>query len=332
MHLACTRSPGFIAPRRSPIVEELRGAGCDVRVAAFGADPVRRLPPGPLLLRVSDPVMLEAARALTDASIPYVGPGADAMARCYDKYEAWRIASAAGIDCPATTLARDAGALPFPLFVKPRRGSDSIGVRQLRRGPIPPPWRTDGFIAQERIVGAELTIAVLHGRIGVPLQIFLSEGTPYSFTRKYFWRPARAPVAAASLADRVRDAAERIASVLHVDWAARIDFIHEQEYRPVALSRMRRRAARGRAVGVRHQPRGGRHRARGAAAAAARLARTKCLGGAGRSRDKSWTVPTSTTRSGCQSPMSNPCETIRVPGRSSASSLGRSCRLIRGRR
>jgi D-alanine-D-alanine ligase len=211
------------------IVEELRGAGCDVRVAGFGADAVRRLPPGPLLLRLSDPVMLKAARALTDASLPYVGPGADAMARCYDKYEAWRIASAAGIDCPATTLARAAGALPFPLFIKPRRGSDSIGVRLLRRGPIPPPWRTDGFIAQERIVGAELTIAVLHGRIGVPLQIFLPEGTPYSFTRKYFWRPARAPVTAASLAGRVRDAAERIAFALNVDWAARIDFIHERE-------------------------------------------------------------------------------------------------------
>jgi D-alanine-D-alanine ligase-like ATP-grasp enzyme len=211
------------------IVDELRGAECNVSVERFGADTVRRLRPGPLLLRLSDPVMLDAARALTDASIPYVGPSADAMARCYDKYAAWRIASAAGIDCPATALARDADTLSFPLFVKPRRGSDSIGVRLLRRGPITPRRRTDGFIAQERIVGAELTIAVLQGRIGRSLQIFLPEGTPYSFMRKYFWRPARAPVADASLAGRVRDAAERIASALHVDWAARIDFIHERD-------------------------------------------------------------------------------------------------------
>jgi len=186
------------------IVEELRGAGCDVSVERFGADSARRLPPGPLLLRLSDPVMLDAARALTDASIPYIGPSAGAMARCYDKYEAWRIASAAGIDCPATALARDAGTLSFPLYIKPRRGSDSIGVRLLRRGPIPPRWRTDFCIAQERIVGAELTIAALHGRIGVPLQIFLPEGTPYTFTRKYLWRPARAPVVEAPLAGRVR--------------------------------------------------------------------------------------------------------------------------------
>jgi len=211
------------------IVEELRGAGCDVSVERFGADSARRLPPGPLLLRLSDPVMLDAARALTDASIPYIGPSAGAMARCYDKYEAWRIASAAGIDCPATALARDAGTLSFPLYIKPRRGSDSIGVRLLRRGPIPPRWRTDFCIAQERIVGAELTIAVLHGRIGVPLQIFLPEGTPYTFTRKYLWRPARAPVVEAPLARPRARAAERIASALRVDWAARIDFIHEKD-------------------------------------------------------------------------------------------------------
>ena len=209
------------------IAAELRGAGCDVRVATFRADAAVLLPPGPVLLRLSVPVMLDAARTLTAAAIPYVGPSAAAMARCYDKYEAWRLASGAGIDCPVTTLARDADTLPFPLFVKPRFGSDSLGVRLTRSGPIPRRRRTDGFIAQERIVGAELTIAVLHDRIGVPLQIFLPAGTPYSFARKYFWRPARAPVANASLGDRVREAAARIASALRVDWAARIDLIHE---------------------------------------------------------------------------------------------------------
>jgi len=208
------------------IVAELRGAGCDVRVELFRADAVARLPPG-LLLRVSDPVMLEAAGALTGASIPYIGPSTGAMARCYDKFEAWRFASAAGVDCPATVLARDAGALSFPLILKPRRGSDSIGVRLLRNGPIPRRVRTDGHIAQERIVGAELTIAVLHGRVGLPLRIFLPGGTPYSFTRKYFWRPGRGPVADATLAGRVREEAQRVAAVLGVDWAARIDFLHE---------------------------------------------------------------------------------------------------------
>lgn len=209
------------------VVAELRAAGCEVRVERFQADAA---PPRSalLLLRVSDPVMLEAAQALTAASIPYIGPSAAAMTRCYDKYEAWRIASAAGVDCPATALACDAGAQPFPLILKPRRGSDSIGVRLVRRGPIPDRARTRDYIVQERILGAELTIAVLHGRVGMPLQIFLPEGTPYSFARKYCWRPGRGPVADAALAARVRELAQRVAAALGVDWAARIDLIHER--------------------------------------------------------------------------------------------------------
>lgn len=211
------------------IVQELRDAGCAVRFETFDVNGIAHLPAGPMLLRLSDPVMLAAARALTHAAIPYIGPSAAAMARCYDKYETARLAAAAGIDCPDTALACDAGALPFPLFVKPRHGSDSIGVRRLRHGPIPRRQRTDGFIVQEQIVGAELTIAVIHGRVGIPLHIDLPEGTPYSFARKYCWRPARAPVRAAPLAGRVREVAAHVAAALDVDWAARIDLIHETE-------------------------------------------------------------------------------------------------------
>jgi hypothetical protein len=267
------------------IVAELRGAGCDVRVELFRADALARLPPG-LLLRVSDPVMLETTGALTGASIPYIGPSAGAMARCYDKFEAWRFASAAGVDCPATVLARDAGALSFPLILKPRRGSDSIGVRLLRNGPIPRRVRTDGHIAQERIVGAELTIAVLHGRVGLPLRIFLPGGTPYSFTRKYFWRPGRGPVADATLAGRVREEAQRVAAVLGVDWAARIDFLHE-----AATGRLRFLDATWRRSPARgpHSPRASRRPGWGAPSSCGccSAVRTEGLTGAGWSRDRS---------------------------------------------
>jgi D-alanine-D-alanine ligase-like ATP-grasp enzyme len=61
----------------------------------------------------------------------------------------------------------------------------------------------------------------------MPLEIFLPAGTPYSFARKYLWRPARAPVADAALAARVRELAPRVAAALGVDWAARVDLIHE---------------------------------------------------------------------------------------------------------
>jgi len=116
------------------IAAELRDSGRAVREAVFREGEVGLLPPGPLLLRLSDPVMLAAAEALGRAGVRYLGPSAGAMARCYDKWEAHRIAAAAGIDCPGTALAGDAGGMPFPLVVKPRRGSDSIGMRLVAGG------------------------------------------------------------------------------------------------------------------------------------------------------------------------------------------------------
>lgn len=63
---------------------------------------------------------------------------------------------------------------------------------------------------------------MFHGRIaGTPLRIHLPEGAPYSFFRKYLLRPARAPLADAALAERVRSTALGIARMFAVDWAAR---------------------------------------------------------------------------------------------------------------
>lgn len=209
------------------IAAELAAAGRPGPVVRFDPCRLERLPAGPLLLRVSDPLMLRAAEALTRAGIPYLGPGAAAMARCYDKHEAWRIASGAGIDCPATALGRDWVGRPAPFIVKPRRGSDSIGVRLIRRGGLPNRHRNDRMLVQEYVCGTELTIAVLRGRVGAPLRIELPEGTIYSFGRKYVWRPGRAPLRVGALAARIRDTADRIAGALGVDWAARIDLLHE---------------------------------------------------------------------------------------------------------
>jgi len=111
--------------------------------------------------------------------------------------------------------------------LKPRRGSDSVGVRLLARGPIPGRARTSATIAQEHVRGAELTVGVLRDQAGMPLRILLPEGAPYTFFRKYLLRPPRAPLADAGLAERVRLAALKIAGIFAVNWAARIDLIHE---------------------------------------------------------------------------------------------------------
>ncbi len=120
-----------------------------------------------------------------------------------------------------------AAGLSFPIVVKPRWGSDSLGMRLVRTRPIPKRARSAGFIAQEQIVGAELTVAVIHDCVGMPLRLDLPAGTPYSFARKYLLRPHRTPVADEALAERVRRLATEIAGVYAVDWAARIDLIHE---------------------------------------------------------------------------------------------------------
>jgi len=188
-----------------------------VPLVVLQAEKIPELP----LLRLSDSVMLEVTRTLTQSSVPYLGPGAAVLQRCYDKAEAGRIVAAAGIDCPAS------GFDSFPVLVKPRRGSDSIGVRVLRRGPVPARFASDAYLAQEFLRGSELTIGVLHGRAGAPLRILLPEGTPYSFLRKYLLPPRKQALAPGRLADRVRDTALQIAGLLEVDWAARIDFMHE---------------------------------------------------------------------------------------------------------
>jgi D-alanine-D-alanine ligase-like ATP-grasp enzyme len=201
------------------------------RIAAELGSPVRvfderSLQPGPFLLRLSDPVMLRATQLLTRAGIAYAGPGAATMELCYDKLAATRLAAAQGIECPATELAESADAMAFPLLIKPRRGSDSIGIRILPSGPIPRRYRNE-HLAQELVRGAELTVAVLGGVAGSPLRIDLPEGTPYSFMQKYLLRPRRGPLRDAGLAERICETALKIAALLGVDWAARIDFIHE---------------------------------------------------------------------------------------------------------
>jgi len=208
------------------VAAELRRAGHAVRIVHFRTHGVAKLPAGPLLLRLSDPVMLAAADALTRAGIPFVGPSAAVMARCYDKYEAHRIAVGNGIDCPATALGSAADGMRFPLIVKPRHGSDSIGLR-LASGRLPTGAKNDRYLVQERVLGAELTVAVVGGRVGSPLRLDLPEGTLYTFARKYLLRPGRAPLADALLAERAQAVARTVVAVFGVNWAARVDLIHE---------------------------------------------------------------------------------------------------------
>jgi len=208
------------------IAAELRAAGADVRLARI--DDAIAQAARTVLVRMSDPVMLPAVERLQSAGIAYCGPDPEVLARCYDKARAYAIARSNGIECPHTVAAVDADPLPRPLVLKPRRGSDSIGLKVLRTGPIPASCRHRDYLAQPLVRGAELTVAILGNEVGVPLRIVLGEDALYTFRRKYLRPPAREPLTDARLAERVRELALRAARAFGIGWAARLDLIHER--------------------------------------------------------------------------------------------------------
>ena len=208
------------------VARELAAAGNRVRLACLDARAPELLRGERLLLRVSDPRMLSLTSALAAAGIDYLGPAADVMARCYDKYGATERLRAQGIDCPPTGLASDAHGIAAPRILKPRCGSDSLGVRTIGARPVPEHKRTPEFLVQKHVFGTELTLAVVRGRIGVPLRIELAEGVPYSFMRTYLLRP-RLRLAEGTLHRRAIALAREVVAALGADWAVRIDLIHE---------------------------------------------------------------------------------------------------------
>ena len=115
--------------------------------------------------------MFEAVEALSSASVPYIGPGFEAMKRCYDKYAASRLLTANGFTCPETELGTEADRIDFPVVLKPRWGSDSIGLRHYAHGPVPACKRNERYIVQRYIRGTEITMGVLNGQAGAPLHI-----------------------------------------------------------------------------------------------------------------------------------------------------------------
>jgi len=208
------------------VVRELRSAGRSVEVFTFEHG---RWPRGRrILLRLSDPALLDAVQALQAAGIAYRGPGAGALERCYDKWQAYQIVLRSGIDCPETRMASDENSLARPLVVKPRRGSDSIGLHVVRDAQLPARLKNAATLVQPQVFGAELTVGVIDGHVGEPLRLELAEGVPYTFLRKYLWPPKRAPLTDRTLAARAQHSARAAAQALGVDWAARIDFIHER--------------------------------------------------------------------------------------------------------
>ena len=136
------------------------------------------------------------------AGIPLVGCGVLASALCMDKDRAHKLAQAAGITIPFSTVLtkkarKDAFAhaekLVYPLFVKPVRAGSSYGItRVMERGGLSAALELafaydDHIILEEAISGFEVGCAVLGNdtlTVGELDEIELADGF-FDFTEKY---------------------------------------------------------------------------------------------------------------------------------------------------
>jgi len=186
--------------------------------------------------------------------LPYVGAGVTASAVAMDKVLAKRALDAAGVPVveyeTATRgeLAADAagflarcGALPFPLFVKPRVGGSSVGVARVDRpadleAAVRFALEFDEAVLVERgVSGRELECAV----IGLPGRLEasgLGEIVPgnafYDYADKYLQDTARL-ASPAEVPDAVAERARRLAvdafDAVAGSGMARVDFFLEGE-------------------------------------------------------------------------------------------------------
>ena len=164
------------------------------------------------------------------AGIPLVGCGVLASALCMDKDRAHKLAQAAGITIPFSTVLtkkarKDAFAhaekLGYPLFVKPVRAGSSYGItRVAERGELSAAMELafeydDHIILEEAISGFEVGCAVLGNdtlTVGELDEIELADGF-FDFTEKYTLKtsaihvPAR--ISPAKTAE-MKEAAQRI--------------------------------------------------------------------------------------------------------------------------
>jgi len=187
------------------------------------------------------------------AGVPYVGSGVLASAAAMDKAVMKVLLAAAGLpvgpyvvleprawqDDPAACLARIAGELDFPVFVKPARAGSSVGIRkvddvdglaeaiELARGHDPK------VVVEQGISGREIECGVLDDgqgdgpRASPPAEIRVSADHPfYDFDAKYldgaeFDVPA--VLDGATTAD-VQELAVRAFAALGCEGLARVDF------------------------------------------------------------------------------------------------------------
>jgi len=130
--------------------------------------------------------------------------------------------------------------LRFPVFVKPNNGGSSIGISKVLEpseelgAAVEKAFKEDNqVLVEEFIQGRELTVGVFRGRgeiITLPITEIKSQNEFFDFEAKYLGKseevtPAEIPDA---LAEKVRQTAKRVYSLLNCRGIVRIDFIYNE--------------------------------------------------------------------------------------------------------
>ncbi len=184
----------------------------------------------------------------TLAGIPFIGPDTYSSAVCMNKHTAKLLVSAASTALLADwmcvkknstdteKLVKWANVKGYPLFVKPACAGSSVGVSKVKNESELLKAVKEAFVhdrtvlVEEAIVGKEIEVAVLETKDGL-LASVCGEIDPaadfYDYNAKYVsgtsahYIPARIP---ADTAERVREAAKEIFTLLDCNSLSRVDF------------------------------------------------------------------------------------------------------------
>jgi D-alanine-D-alanine ligase len=171
------------------------------------------------------------------AGLPYTGSNHIASAAAMDKDLAKRLFRAAGVPTAdwrmvPVSVAEVAGALGWPVVVKPNKQGSTVGLSIVRAPEALPAaislaQRYDDEVMVERFVlGRELTVGVLEGR-ALPVGEIIVPGEVFDYQAKYQAGGAREIFPAelpADVASRIQDLAVRAHAALKLGAYSRIDF------------------------------------------------------------------------------------------------------------
>jgi D-alanine-D-alanine ligase len=171
------------------------------------------------------------------AGLPYTGSNHIASATAMDKDLSKRLFRAAGVptaDWRMAPVAAEeiAGALGWPVVVKPNKQGSTVGLSVVRgpdalAGAIAVARRHDDEVMVERFIpGRELTVGVLEGR-ALPVGEIIVPGEVFDYQAKYQAGGAREVFPAdlpAEIASRVQELAVRAHAALKLGAYSRIDF------------------------------------------------------------------------------------------------------------